>query len=385
MTRRTAGPQPARESVLTTSARRRPGGDGPLWAAYKDRRTAVTPDGVVRLAVQVRRRRAPGCPRFGAPPRPGQGGRGALPGSEFGPDVIAPVGHLRHAEHRGVPEIHAESARRGVPTCARSVGNSPGRHDELLALSTSGAGRLRRITAEAGRVIPAIDGLRPDVGHEALRAPRDVLGGEVLPARGLLPSCRGDLAPLIGEVKAASPVPIAGVASDGPTSIRNAVEAALDGVPHRLCHLHYLREAAAPVSEAGRHIEARLKKEARGIRPIERTAEGREDAEAGAIRGDCAAVRGALTGGGRPPPGASGSEPQGRLAAVAASPDRGGARGGRRRSRPGRAPSRARARRRPSRCGRTCGRPSAGCIGPRRSCATRRAWTPRGCGGGTGG
>ena len=149
------------------------------------------------------------------------------------------VGSLRHAEHRGVPEIHAELVRRGVPICARSVGNLLDRHDELLALSCSDTERLCRITAEAGRVILAIDGLQPDVGHEVLWVIRDVISGEVLLARSLLSSCRDDLVKRLTEVKKALKVPIAGVVSDGQTSIRNAVAEALKGVPHQLCQFHY--------------------------------------------------------------------------------------------------------------------------------------------------
>jgi hypothetical protein len=332
MTRRTARPQPTRELELTTSTRRCPGCDGPLWAAYKNRRTVVTLEGVTRLAVQVRRCRDPDCPRFGVPLRPEHEGRVALPESEFGLDVIALVGRLRHAEHRSVPEVHAELVRRGVPICLRSVGNLLDRYDELLALSCSDAERLRRITAAAGRVILAIDGLQPDVGHEVLWVLRDVLSGEVLLARSLLSSTQDDLAKLLGEVKAALPVPIAGVVSDGQTSIRNAVKRALDGVPNQLCHFHYLREAALPIYEADRHAKVRLKKKVRAIRPIERKVEGREDDEAEAIRGYCAAVRSALTDDGRPPLDASGLKLQGRLAAVAASLDRVGAKRGCRRN-----------------------------------------------------
>jgi hypothetical protein len=313
---------------LTTSTRRCPGCVGPLWAAYKNRRTVVTLDGVVRLAVQVRRCRDPDCPRSGVPLRPEHEGRVALPESEFGLDVIALIGRLRHAEHRSVPEIHAELARRGVPICVRSVGNLLDRYDELLALSCSDAERLWRITAAAGRVILAIDGLQPDVGHEVLWVIRDVISGEVLLARSLLSSTQDDLAKLLGEVKAALPVPIAGVVSDGQTSIRKAVKAALDGVPHQLCHFHYLREAATPVYEADRHIKVQLKKKVRGVRPIERKLEGRDDDEAEVIRGYCAAVRSALTDDGRPPLEACGLRLQGRLAAVAASLDRVGAKGG---------------------------------------------------------
>src|SRR4029078_2650089 len=108
------------------------------------------------------------------------------------------------------------------------------------------------------------------------------------------------LAKLLCEVKSALPVPIAGVVSDGQTSIRNAVALALEGVPHQLCHFHYLREAALPVYEADRHAKVQLKKKVRGIRPIERKVEARQDSEAEAIRGYCAAVRSALTDDGPP-------------------------------------------------------------------------------------
>jgi hypothetical protein len=317
---------------LPAQRRTCPGCGGPLWAAYKNHRTLTTLDGVIRLGVQIRRCRWRDCPRYGVPVRPEQEGRLALPQHEFGLDVIALVGRLRHAEHRSVPEIHAELVRRGVPICARSVGNLLDRYDELLALSCSDAARLRRITAEAGRVILAIDGLQPDVGHEVLWVLRDVLSGEVLLARSLLSSRQDDLAKLIEEVKTALPVPIAGVVSDGQTSIRNAVKKALVGVPHHLCHFHYLREAALPIYEADRHAKVQLKKKVRGIRPIERKVEGREDDEAEAIRGYCAAVRSALTDDGRPPLDACGLKLQGRLAAVAASLDRVGAKRGSRRS-----------------------------------------------------
>jgi hypothetical protein len=332
MPRRSARPRPDRTLDLPAHTRTCPACSGPLWSAATARRSVVTLEGLVQLRLQVRSCRNPDCPRHKVCLRPEQEGRFVLPQHEFGLDVVALVGRLRHAEHRSVPEIHAELVRRGVPICARSVGNLLDRYDELLALSCSDPARLRRITAKSWRVILAIDGLQPDVGHEVLWVLRDVLSGEVLLARSLLSSRQDDLAKLIGAVKAALPVPIAGVVSDGQTSIRNAVKKALDGVPHQLCHFHYLREAATPAYEADRHIEVQLKKKVRGIRPIERGVEGRADDEAEAIRGYCAAVRGALTDDGRPPLDASGLKLQGRLAAVAASLDRAGAKRGSRRS-----------------------------------------------------
>jgi len=322
MARRTARPEPDQTLELPALTRTCPKCTGPLWAAYKTQRSVTTLTGTVRLRLQVRRCRSPHCPRYHVPLRPEQEGRFALPEHEFGLDVIAAVGTLRHAQHRSVPEIHAELVRRGVITCARTVSNLLDRYDELLALSLSDAGRLRRLTAAAGRVILAIDGLQPDVGHEVLWVLRDCLSGEILLARSLLSSTQDDLARLITEVKEALEVPITGVVSDGQDSIRKAVKKALDGVPHQLCHFHYLREAAKPIFEADRHAKKELKERVRGVRPIERKVEGRDDSDAVAIRGYCAAVRSALTDDGRPPLAAPGLVLKGRLEVVVQSLDR---------------------------------------------------------------
>jgi hypothetical protein len=322
MPRRTARSQPDRTLELPTQRRDCPTCGGSLWVAYTTSRAVTTLEGITRLRLQVRTCRNPHCHRQGLGLRPEAEGRFALPQYELGLDVIALVGTLRHTQHKSIPEIHADLVRRGVPICVRTVTNLLDRYDELLALATSDPQRLRRVTAPAGRVVLALDGLQPDVGHEVLWVLRDVLSGEVLLARSLLSSCRNDLAALIGEVHKALAVPIVGVVSDGQTSIRKAVAQALPGVPHQLCQFHYLREAALPIYEADRHAKVQLKKKVRGVRPIERSVEGREDAEAQAVQGYCAAVRSALTDDGRPPLEASGLKLRGRLRQVAASLDR---------------------------------------------------------------
>ena len=106
------------------------------------------------------------------------------------------------------------------------------------------------------------------------------------------------------------------------------------GWTSRLQSPEYAREAANPVYEADRHAKKELKKQVRGVRPIERAAEGRDDAEALTVRGYCAAVRSAITNDGRTPLAALGLKLKVRLDAVAASLDRVEAKGGfRRRSR----------------------------------------------------
>jgi len=325
-------PEAAVRKTLEPLRERCPFCGGRLWTNYHNRRTVATLDGLVHLTLKVRRCQNPRCERFHVPYRPEEEGAYALPEGEFGLDVIALVGALRYAEHRSVPEMHRELLRRNVLVCERTVTNLLERYDELVALSLTSDHRLQEITGEQGRVILAIDGLQPDVGHEVLWVLRDCISGEVLLARSMLSATEKDIARLIRKVKKALNVSIVGVISDGQTSIRNAIAKALPGVPHQLSHYHYLREAAKPVYEADRHAKKELKKRVRGVRPIEREIEGRTDPEAEAARGYCLAVRSSLTDDGRPPLAASGLKLRERLTAINDSLQRIGEKRGSRRS-----------------------------------------------------
>jgi hypothetical protein len=103
------------------------------------------------------------------------------------------------------------------------------RYDELVA--TTDPGHLRARFAD--RVVLAIDGLQPEVGHEVLWVIRDCLSGTVVLARALLSSTAADLTPLLCQAAESVGVPVTG--SDGQRSIRIAV--ALPGVPHQLSTL----------------------------------------------------------------------------------------------------------------------------------------------------
>jgi len=281
----------------------------------------MTLEGLIELVLPVRRCPNRACDLYRVSVRPEEEGHYALPHGEFGLDVIALVGQLRFAEHRSVPEIHTALQTRGVRIAPRSVLEQLRRYEELVALRVADPERLRPLLTAQGRVILALDGLQPDVGHEVLWVLRDCLSGEILLARSLLGGTADDLVPLLSEVREALPVPIAGVISDGQHAIRHAVARALPGVPHQLCQFHYLREAARPIFEADRHAKTQLKKRVRGVRPIERALETRADPEAEAIRGYCLAVRSALTDDGRPPLGAAGLQLHERLSAITASID----------------------------------------------------------------
>jgi Transposase, Mutator family len=327
MARTTPRPTPTVTQTLQSIVRHCSCCGNTMWAAYHNYRTITTLEAVLHLTLQIRRCLNPNCPQWRQPYRPEAEGRLALPKHEFGLDVMAFVGHQRYAYHRSIPEIHHALGDRGVAVAQRTVTNLLERYDELLSLTLQDTARLRRLTEPRGRVILALDGLQPDMGHEVLWVFRDCLSGEVLLAQSLLSASHTDLATLLHRVKQALCVPIVAVVSDGQRSIRKAVQHALPRVPHQLCHFHYLREAAKPIYEADRHAKKELKKRVRGVRPIERQLETRTDPEADVIRGYCSAVRSALTDDGRPPLDASGLPLHARLGAVAASLERGEKRG----------------------------------------------------------
>jgi hypothetical protein len=330
MARTRCRPCPTQDLILTPAVTACPACAVPMRIDYHNGRCLTTLDGVTHLILHVRRCHNAACPRYRRPYRPEAEGRLALPHHEFGLDVIALVGSLRHAQHRSVPEIHQELTRRRLVLAPRTVSNLLDRYDELRALASCDAERLRPLLQKQGRLILALDGLQPDVGHEVLWVVRDCLSGEPLLARSLLSARQQDLAALLTEVVQALQVPVAAVVSDGQHSIRKAVAQALPGVPHQLCHFHYLREAARPIYEADRHAKKELKKTVRGVRAVERQVEGRDDALAEVVQGYCAAVRSALTDDGRPPLDAKGLLLEERLTAVCASLDRTAEKGGRR-------------------------------------------------------
>ncbi len=128
-----------------------------------------------------------------------------------------------------------------------------------------------------------------------------------------------DLTTLLTEVKEQLDqlkIPVKGVISDGEETIGSAVAFVFPKVPHQLCQFHYLKDATEPLYDADRHAKTQLKKHVRGVRPLERALEERNDPEAKAIRGYCLAVRSSLTDDGRAPLDASGLKLQERLTQI---------------------------------------------------------------------
>jgi hypothetical protein len=210
MVRKAARPQPTTTKELHTLRTNCPHCGKRMWGDYDNRRTVVTLDGLLGLTLKVRRCHNADCAAYKRPFRPEAEGRYALPQHELGLDVVAVVGALRYREHRSIPESHRHLSERGLAVCERTVTNLLDRYDELLAVHLTDDARLKRLLKCQKRVILAIDGLQPDVGHEVLWVFRDCLSGAILLAKSLLSARQQDLAALLGEVNGGLGVPIEG-------------------------------------------------------------------------------------------------------------------------------------------------------------------------------
>ena len=199
-----------------------------------------------------------------------------MPHGEVWPGCDSADRPVPFREHRSVPEMHQALLARGINIAEWSVTSLMQRYEELVALHITDHEWIKAQLQKQGQVILALDGLQPDVSHEVLWVIRDCLSEEILLARPLLSSTQGDLTALLKEVKELLKelaVPVKGVISDGQETIGSAVAFVFPEVPHQLCQFHYLKDATKPLYEADQHAKTQLKKQLRGVRPIERALE----------------------------------------------------------------------------------------------------------------
>lgn len=213
---------------------------------------------------------------------------------QFSLDVIAKVGYLYYSEHQTIDEITQTLKQHFKLQISRSEINLL--YQAYLALIKADrkqdTAHLDKIRANGGITL-ALDGVQPEKGNETLWILKDHQTGETLLARNLQSADKDSIASLLREVKTLG-IPVRGVISDGQRSIRLAAKEVFPGIPHQLCHFHFLRNIARPISEMDRALKVDLKKKVRGIKPIEQNATCQTDKKSQLILQYCRAIRFAL-------------------------------------------------------------------------------------------
>lgn len=189
---------------------------------------------------------------------------------QFGRDLIVQIGYWRFWHHRTVTEIHEQlHDDLGLPISERQVLKLLGDFLALLrAAQPAKIDTLRLHLADRGGLFVSIDGMQPETGNLCLYVVRDPQLGLTLLAESLeestAPTLQKKLLEPLKTLARKLDLPILGVVSDAQESIRQAVEAALPGVPHHCCHFHCLRDAGNPIFQADRKLKTALKKDIRG-------------------------------------------------------------------------------------------------------------------------
>lgn len=140
------------------------------WVAYHRHRKIMTVEGLWQLTVFIRQCPNSTCPLYHRRYHPEEKGRWALQHGKFGLVVIATIGAWRFREQRSVPEMHQRLQARGLSISERAVTHLLHHYEELVTLRVTDQERLQAQLQRQGRVILAIDGLQPDVGHAVHRA-----------------------------------------------------------------------------------------------------------------------------------------------------------------------------------------------------------------------
>lgn len=219
----------------------------------------------------------------------------------YGIDVLAEVGYLRFQQHGTRREVFEALKERQLAVSEREVQNLYELYLALLKCShPERLAELRPVMAANGGIVVSLDGIQPERGNETLWVVRDVLTGTTLNAQNLVTSDQASLMELLRPTLALQ-LPIIGVVSDAQKSIRLAVEALFPGVPHQLCHFHFLRDIAQPTVNTDRALKTDLKKEVRGIKAVEERVKNRTDPEAQVVQGYATALRAVLLEDGLPP------------------------------------------------------------------------------------
>lgn len=197
---------------------------------------------------------------------------GMLPKFEYGLDVIAFIGQHRLKSHATFAEI-GQNLREDyhVPISDRSVEDHFAVYLALVSTDIAhDSQRLAKLRAQ-GKLLLALDGLKPERDGESLWVFRDTLSAEVLKAVAVPSMDTIALAGHLREIKALG-VPIAGVISDAQNIILKAVAEVLPGVPHQLCQIHFLRDFAKPVTAADQALQQDLGTRLKGLGAFEKAA-----------------------------------------------------------------------------------------------------------------
>jgi hypothetical protein len=192
----------------------------------------------------------------------------------MGWDVFCWLGHRHCARHWSVPQLRAElKDTYNIQLSDDAIERSLGRYQTMLTARQQDPERLIVAYRDIASLVLTIDGLHPEKGHETLDVVRELMGKRVWFAEPLLSSATPEVRRLIALARQwaeSLDKPVRVWMSDKQDAFVKAIAAEFEGIPHRYCHNHLLRDVARPVLALDRCAKVKMRSKVRGLRAIER-------------------------------------------------------------------------------------------------------------------
>ena len=191
------------------------------------------------------------------------GQRIAPAGSTYGYDVVVRIGWWRQESRATYHEIHAALASQ-IRISESHVGYLYQQvYLPLLAChERQHCGRLAQIAQQQGGLIVALDGLAPQGGEPQIWFIRELSSGLTLRSGWLAQQDQPTFEAFLEPLKHLE-WPILAVLSDKQTGLVPAVATVLPHSRYQFCQAHYLRNLAAPLTEADAACKGELRKTVR--------------------------------------------------------------------------------------------------------------------------
>jgi len=241
----------------------------------------------------------PTCPGFALRLRSVAALHLTLPGTTYGLDVIARLGHLRH--HAGLPFAEVHTALAGHVQISRSQIRTLYQEAYLPLLAAADRthhAALTHLAEQEGGLLLALDGLAPAGGEPQLWCVYELHTGLLLRAGWLSQYDHTAFAAFLQPLAATWPV--RAVLSDKQQGLEAAIAAVFPTAAHQLCQAHYLCRLADPVAVADMDLAMSVRKAVRHSCGVDLRAEP----TAGAAPSGVLTVTGLLP---NPPVGATGA------------------------------------------------------------------------------
>ncbi len=199
-----------------------------------------------------------------------------LPGYKIGWDVLLWIGFKRFKQHWSIPQIRNELIdHHFIFLSDDAIEDYIQKYQIIVTARQSDFSILKNYYSDCKNVILSIDGIQPEVGHEVLYVVREAKKGRVWFAEALVSSAGEEITRIIHKAKIwveCIGLTVDAWVSDKQEAFLSAIALEFQGVPHRLCKNHFLRDVAKETFEIDREAKVQMRKKVRGLRTLELSA-----------------------------------------------------------------------------------------------------------------